>query len=78
MFSGKTIYNYVDAGIFSARNLDLPRKAYYKPRASSHDSFKVDKTYRVGRTYSNFLAFLESWPDSRWIPSKGAKVEKSF
>lgn len=63
MFSEKTIYNYVDAGIFSARNLDLPRKVSYKPRASSHDSFKVDKACRVGRTYSDFLSFLEGWPD---------------
>lgn len=63
MFSEKTIYNYVDAGIFSARNIDLPRKVSYKPRASSHDSFKVDKSCRVGRSYADFLSFLEGWPD---------------
>ena len=63
MFSEKTIYNYVDAGIFSARNIDLPRKVSYKPRASSHDSFKVDKACRIGRTYADFLMFLEGFPD---------------
>lgn len=63
MFSEKTIYNYVDSGIFSARNIDLPRKVLYKPRKSSHDSFKVDKTCRVGRTYQDFLSFLEGCPD---------------
>ena len=63
MFSEKTIYNYVDAGLFSARNIDLPRKVSYKKRASSHDSFKVDKACRIGRTYADFLRFLEVWPD---------------
>ena len=63
MFSEKTIYNYVDAGIFSARNIDLPRKVVYKPRKSTHDSFKVDKSCRIGRTYQDFLAFLSDRPD---------------
>ena len=63
MFSEKTIYNYVDAGLFSARNIDLPRKVFYKPRKSSHDSFKVNKSCRIGRTYENFLSFLQGWPD---------------
>ena len=63
MFSEKTLYNYVDAGIFSARNIDLPRKVVYKPRKSSHDSFKVDKACRIGRTYQDFLDFLTGWPD---------------
>lgn len=63
MFSEKTIYNYVDAGIFSARNIDLPRKVSFKPRASSHDSFKVEKSCRVGRSYADFLDFLKEKPD---------------
>jgi IS30 family transposase len=32
MCSEKTIYNYVDANLFSARNLDLSRKVRYHPR----------------------------------------------
>ena len=64
MFSERTIYNYVDAGLFSARNLDLPRKVAFKTRKSSHDSFKVDKSCRIGRSYNDFLAFLEQKPDS--------------
>lgn len=63
MFSEKTLYNYVDSGIFSARNIDLPRKVSYKPRRSRHDSFKVDKTCRIGRTYQDFLAFRDGWLD---------------
>ena len=63
MFSEKTIYNYVDAGLFSARNIVLPRKVSYKKRTSSHDSFKVDKACRIGRTYADFLMFLQGRPD---------------
>lgn len=63
MFSEKTIYNYISAGVFSARNIDLPRQVAYKPRKSAHDSFKVDKSCRIGRTYQDYLNFLEGWPD---------------
>ncbi len=58
MFSEKSIYNYVDSGIFSARNIDLPRKVKYRPRKSRHDSFKVDKSCRMGRTYEDFQNYL--------------------
>lgn len=63
MFSEKCIYNYVDAGIFSARNIDLPRKVLYRPRKSKHDSFKVDKKCRIGRTYEDFKKYLMEYPD---------------
>ena len=32
MCSEKTLYNYIDAGFFDARNIDLPRKVRYRPR----------------------------------------------
>ena len=63
MYSERTIYNYTDAGIFRAKNMDLPRKVRYRPRKSRHDSFKVDKSCRIGRTYDDFRSFLESRPD---------------
>lgn len=63
MFSEKCIYNYVDAGIFSAKNIDLPRKVKYRPRKSKHDSFKVDKACRIGRTYEDFRIYLKENPD---------------
>ena len=63
MFSERTIYNYVDSGIFTAKNIDLPRKVKYRPRKSRHDSFKVDRTCRIGRTYEDFQQFLSETPD---------------
>ena len=67
MFSEKCIYNYVDAGIFSARNMDLPRKVRYRPRRSRHDSFKVDRACRKNRTYDDFLAYQEEHPETALV-----------
>lgn len=64
MFSEKCIYNYVEAGVISAKNIDLPRKVRYRPRRSRHDSFKVDRACRINRTYDDFLAYLEEHPDT--------------
>lgn len=80
MFSEKTIYNYVDAGLFSAINLDLPRKVRCRPRKSNHDNFKVDKGCRTGRTYKDFQKYLSSVPGcpvvqmDSVIGTKGGKV----
>lgn len=63
MCSEKTIYNYVEYSLFSARNLDLPRKVRYRPRKKHTNSFKVDKSCRLGRTYLDFNTFLEKNPD---------------
>lgn len=63
MLSEKCIYNYIEAGIFTARNIDLPRKVRYRTRKSKHDSFKVDKTCRINRTYQDFQIFQNEYPD---------------
>lgn len=59
MCSERTIYNYVDSRLLTAKNLDLPRKVRYRPRKKPHSRFKVDKSCRLGRTYQDFLAFKE-------------------
>lgn len=60
--SERTIYNLIDAGLISARNIDLPRKVKYKPRKGKLH-FKVDKACRIGRDYQCFLKFMEEHPD---------------
>lgn len=59
----RTLYNYIEAGYFDVRNLDLPRKCKLKPRKSKKRQSKVDKKCRVGRTYSDFLNFTALHPD---------------
>ncbi len=63
MFSEKSIYNYIEAGYFDVINLDLPRKVRYHPRKSRHNSFKIDRTCRIGRTFKDFQSFMKDNSD---------------
>ena len=62
MVDERTIYNYVDSGVLSASNLDLPRKVRYKKRKSKK-VVRVDKKCHIGRTYEDFEAFMALHPD---------------
>lgn len=62
MVSERTIYRLVDYNLFSARNIDLPRKVKYSTRKKKKH-FKVDKSCRIGRTYLDYLEFRSSHPD---------------
>lgn len=62
MLDEKTIYNYIDAGLLSVDNIDLPRKVRY--RARSHKKpVRVDKQCHIGRTYEDFETYLAANPD---------------
>jgi len=80
MCSDKTIYNYVEYNLFSARNIDLPRKVNYRPRKKIAGHFKVDRTCRIGRNYDDFLLFMKEHPDTPIVEMdsvegvKGGKV----
>lgn len=58
----KTIYAYTNSGLFSARNIDLPRKVRFRPRKKKSVALKVDKGCRIGRTYSDFKIFRDANP----------------
>jgi len=62
MLNERTLYNYVDRGLFSARNIDMPRVVRMGRRKRKRDSFKVDKKCRIGRTYQDFLKFMKEHP----------------
>lgn len=68
-YSEKTIYNYIDAGVIpGVINLDLPRKVGYGKRKKSGDQYiKVDKACRIGRTYEDFLEFINT-EENRYLP----------
>jgi transposase, IS30 family len=59
MYSEKTLYNYVDSGLITACNMDLPRKVKYRPRKKVGLIHKVDRKCRIGRTYDDFKNFME-------------------
>ncbi len=62
--SERTLYCYIDAGILSAKNIDLPRKVKYKPRKQSDTSEKLSIECIIGRTYTDFLEYLECHPET--------------
>jgi IS30 family transposase len=66
-FGSRTLYNYIDKGILSACNLDLPRKVKYKPRKSRKTRVSQDRAYRKGRTYSDFVNFLFENPETNVV-----------
>lgn len=59
----KTIYKYVKAGLFTAKGLDLPRLVRMRPRRKKR-AMKVEAACREGRTYRDFLTYLEQHPDT--------------
>lgn len=64
--SVKTLYNYIDSGALSVRNIDLPRKVKYKLR-KSNDSKPNDKGIFEGRTYKDFCSFMAEHPDTNVV-----------
>ena len=62
MLDERTIYNYIDAGLLSVGNIDLPRKVVYRKRKGKK-TVRVDKKCHLGRTYEDYLRFKEDNPD---------------
>ena len=63
--SRKTLYNYIDLGVFTAKNIDLRRKVRYKckPRKTGTRVSLAAKEFRIGRTYEDFQKFIQENPD---------------
>lgn len=58
----RTLYTYISKNIFSARNIDLPRKVKYKPRKSNGPKLSANRQYCIGRAYKDFMELLLSNP----------------
>lgn len=60
----RTIRRYLDNGYFSAIRGDLPRACMIKPRKSraKEYQYKAEKTCYIGRTYDDYMVFLEHNP----------------
>ena len=59
----KSIYNYADAGLLTAKNIDMPRKVRFKIRKKKSVSLKVDKSCRIGRSFEDFRQFMSDHPE---------------
>ena len=60
--TGRTAYDYIDSGLLGAGNLDLARKVRRSYRKKSGPVLRVDKACHVGRTYEDYLAYMEEHP----------------
>lgn len=57
--SRRTIYTYIDNGVFDVRNMDLRRKVVYKPRKKKTNASLKDRAFRKDRGYKDFLDYVE-------------------
>ena len=53
--SVRTVYSYLDQGLFTARNIDLKRKVKFKPR-KCHKTQITNRDVFINRTYNDFQA----------------------
>ena len=61
----RTLYNYLDQRIFTARNIDLPRRVRYKKRKKHSEPRvrNIEQVYRNKRTYVDFEKYTDAFPD---------------
>lgn len=62
--SRRTLYNYIDKSVFTARNIDLRRRVRYKckeRKKGTRISLSARK-FRIGRTYDDFCALMKKYP----------------
>lgn len=80
-FSRTTMYKYVDLGVFSFKNIDLPRKVKYKKRKENKKQrIRRETVIRKGRTYEDFKEYIGKHPECSIVEMdtvegiKGGKV----
>lgn len=80
-FSKATMYNYVELGVFSFRNIDLPRKVKYKRRKENEKQrIRRETAIRKGRTYEDFKEYIGKHTEAKIVEmdtvegKKGGKV----
>ena len=81
IFSRATMYKYVDLGVFSFKNIDLPRKVRYKKRKENEKQrIRRETAIRKGRTYEEFKEYVGKHPECSIVEMdtvegiKGGKV----
>ena len=64
-FSKTTFYTYINNGVISLKNNDLPRKVKYKPRKkSSNKENKRNTAILLNRTYEDYIIKVDKEPKS--------------
>lgn len=83
----RTIYHYIEDGLFSVKNIDLQRKVVYKPRNIQKPlgaPTKEKKKNRIDRTYLDYQAYIQIHPTANIVQMdlvegrKGGKLFLTF
>ena len=62
--SRSTLYRFIDNGILSAKNINLPRKVKYKKRKNRYVKYsEATKMAVLSRNYTRFEQYLKEHPD---------------
>lgn len=65
-FSKSSAYRHLHRGYLSVGKLDFPRVVKFKPRKQSTPTC-VPKSLRMGRTYADFIAFIDEQGITSWV-----------
>lgn len=65
--SRRTVYEYIDAGVFDVRNLDLRRKVKYRKRKKPTETSAKDRSYRIDHNYDDFRKRIEKDPNANVV-----------
>ncbi len=72
----RSIYNYIDDGILSVKNIDLRRKVAYKKRRKPKNTNEKQQQYRIGRGYDEFQKFMLDNPNCPVVQMDTVKGKK--
>lgn len=76
--SRRTLYSYINAGVFEVRNGDLRRAVRYKKRKKATQTSAKDRSYRKGHNYEDFRNYIKEHPDVNVVEMdcvEGTKAE---
>ena len=73
----RTLYEYIDAGVFEVRNIDLRRAVKYKKRKKPTQCNAKDREYRQGHNYPDFEERLKHDPPDNIVEMDCVEGKKS-
>lgn len=80
----RTLYNYIDAGYLTARNIDMKRTVRYRKRRRVIQQPKISYKKKEGHHYEDYLKLIEANPGQRIVQmdtvegERGGKLLQTF
>jgi len=65
--SKSTLYRHLKRGYMSVAPIDMPRMVKFKARRRGHAELYVPKAAKVGRTYDDFMAYVDENDIPSWV-----------